>query len=140
MSRIKVSIPEQLLFETSYPVTIDLINYGGHVGNDRFLLVMQEARMRWLATKGVQSEISLPENKALFVTDVAGQFLAEVFHGAQLTVKLFLGGQSRCGFDVVAQMFNEQQEVFRGKTGMVCVDLNTRRASSLPKDLALFMI
>ena len=48
MPRIKLELPEKLVFSTEIPVRITDINYGGHLGNDSILSIVQEARVRFL--------------------------------------------------------------------------------------------
>jgi len=46
--RIKLELPEIMVFSTEIPVRITDINYGGHLGNDSILSIVQEARVRFL--------------------------------------------------------------------------------------------
>ncbi len=39
-------------FETEYKVIVSDINYGGHMGNERALIIFQQARMEWLNSIG----------------------------------------------------------------------------------------
>ena len=50
-------------FSTQLTVGIGDINYGGHVGNDRFLLFFQEARLRFLAGFGMSEAAVTPEDR-----------------------------------------------------------------------------
>ena len=46
MGRLKLDFPEPVIFATELEVRADSINYGGHVGNDRFLSLAQEGKLR----------------------------------------------------------------------------------------------
>ena len=40
------------LYETDYKVIVSDINYGGHMGNERALIIFQQTRMEWLNSIG----------------------------------------------------------------------------------------
>ncbi len=52
MARVKLDLPETFLFATEVILRLSDINYGGHVGNDAVLVLAQEARMRFLSSRG----------------------------------------------------------------------------------------
>ena len=54
--RVKLDHQKTPVFNTTIEVTIGDINYGNHMGNDRFLTLMQEARLRWLQSLGFKNE------------------------------------------------------------------------------------
>ena len=49
-------------FETEYKVIVSDINYGGHMGNERALIIFQQTRMEWLNSIGSVSytHLTLP--------------------------------------------------------------------------------
>jgi acyl-CoA thioester hydrolase len=49
------------MFFTEIAVTIDQVNYAGHVGVDAYLAIVHEARIRWLKLHGL-SEVNLGDN------------------------------------------------------------------------------
>ena len=52
MPSVKIELPAAWSFRTELPVRITDLNYGGHVGNDALLAMIQEARVRWLGQFG----------------------------------------------------------------------------------------
>ena len=44
MARLHIDLPEKFNFATELAVRVSDLNYGGHVGNDSMLTLMQEAR------------------------------------------------------------------------------------------------
>ena len=52
MNRIKLSLPELFSFSINMQIRVTDLNYGGHVGNDTVLSLLQEARQQFLASKG----------------------------------------------------------------------------------------
>ncbi|HCZ36928.1 MAG TPA: thioesterase, partial [Cytophagales bacterium] len=45
MARVELTLPDKFIFETQLTVRASDLNYGNHVGNDRILTLMQEARV-----------------------------------------------------------------------------------------------
>ncbi|MCU0364969.1 MAG: hypothetical protein MUE93_04775 [Ignavibacteriaceae bacterium] len=41
MPRIKIETPDKFIFSTEIPIRITDINYGGHLGNDSLLSIIQ---------------------------------------------------------------------------------------------------
>lgn len=87
MARIKIEIPNNFIFSTELIAQIGDINYGGHVGNDKFLLYAQETRVRFLR-KYQLSELNIGEETGLIMTDSAIIYKSEVFAGDEIIVEL----------------------------------------------------
>ncbi len=79
MSRIKIDLPESFSFSTSIPVQITDLNYGAHVGNDKVLSFLHEARVRYLQSLGY-TEFNM-EGIGLIMSDAALIFKNEMFYG-----------------------------------------------------------
>ena len=52
MARIKIDFPNNIIATIKLKVRIGDINYGNHVGNDAFVLLIHEARIQWLQQNG----------------------------------------------------------------------------------------
>lgn len=72
-------------FSTDIYVQISDINYGGHLGNDRYLSIFQEARLRYLKQFGY-SEIDIGDYTSLIMSQAHIDFKAEAFWGDRLKV------------------------------------------------------
>jgi len=57
MPRLTLDLPSQFIFSTVLTVRHNDINYGGHVGNDSFLSLMQEARIVFYRQLGFRGEL-----------------------------------------------------------------------------------
>ncbi len=137
MARVKIDMPETYRFITQLPIRITDINYGGHLGNDAVVSILQEARMRYLATFGATELKAL--GTALIMADAAIVYKGEGFYGDQLTVEVTADEFSTVGFDLFYRV-----STFRGgqltliaeaKTGMVCFDYEARKVARLPEAL-----
>jgi len=134
--RVKLDLEKTPVFNTTIEVTISDINYGGHMGNDRFLTLMQEARLRWLQSMGFKNEKDIDKTVGLIVVDAAIQFKAEVFHGERLSVSLAIDELSGKGFDLYYVVVKEDDKLAAiGKTGILCYDYIDRKVVQIPDGL-----
>jgi acyl-CoA thioester hydrolase len=132
MARIRIDLPELFNFETEIPVRITDINYGGHVGNDAFLSIIHEARLKFLQNFGY-SETNI-EGKSLIMADSAIIYKAEGFYGDIFKIKIAVTEFSNFGFDLIYKISKDSDNlVVIAKTGMVFFDYNVRRVTSVPE-------
>lgn len=135
MARIHFDLPEKFIFETELSVRVSDLNYGGHVGNDRILLFMQEARVIFYRNLGFQSEVSLEGEIGQIVTDVLVVYKSESFLGDVLTIKIAVADFTKYGFDMIYLLQDKVtgRSVASGKTGIVCFDYTKRKVASIPE-------
>jgi acyl-CoA thioester hydrolase len=136
MARVTLLIPDQKVFSTLMDIRIGDINYGGHMGNDRVLTIMHEARLRFLKALGYKNEINIGKDTGMIVADSVVVYRAEAFHGDQVRVSIALDDFSAYGMDIFYLLENIEtdQEIARGKTGIVFFNYKTRKVSRIPKD------
>ncbi|HMP91009.1 MAG TPA: thioesterase family protein [Kiritimatiellia bacterium] len=133
MARVKIDLPENWLFQTEIPIRVTDINYGNHMGNDAFLGILHEARMRWLAGYGWTELIFDPVG--LIMIDVAVKFKTEAHYGDVLTVSLAAVDWTRLGFDLVYCATNARsQEVGRAQSGFVFFDYQKKKVCPVPEE------
>ena len=136
MARIKIELPAQLPFRTMLPLRITDLNYGGHVGNDRILSLMHEARVQYLHHLGLRE---VHEGTGLIMADAAIEFKKELFYGDRLEVSVGAGEFSRVGFELF-YLFEKgngetRQPAVLAKTAMVCYDYTNQKIMALPAEL-----
>jgi aconitate hydratase len=93
MERVRVNIPEFFSFKTKIPIRITDVNYGGHVGNDSFLAMIQEARLQFYKHYGY-SEINV-EGMGTIMVDVAIEYKAQGIPLVVIAGKEYGTGSSR---------------------------------------------
>lgn len=132
MAKVKIDLPRTFQFRTEIPVRIDDINYGGHVGSDAVLSLLQEARVRMLKEYG-WSELRV-ERAGLIMTDATVVYKSEAFHGDLLVVDIAVADITGLGFDMIYRVTDKatEREVARAKTGFVFFDYATRKAVPVP--------
>ena len=132
MSRVKIELPSAWSFSIEIPVRITDINYGNHLGNDSFLSILHEARMRWIHQFG-WTELNV-EKTGLIMVDIAVRFKSESVFGDILRVQLAPIEWTNLGFDLVYLATNARTgaEVARAQSGMIFFDYTARRLTSMP--------
>ena len=134
MARVKVTIPEHTAFQTQLPVRITDLNYGNHMGNDALLSVLHEARVQLLQHFGY-TELSIG-GASLIMADVAIEYKGEGFYGDVLTINMAFNDISKYGFDITYHVLNQNnKEVARAKTGMLCFNYELRKLMTLPEEV-----
>jgi acyl-CoA thioesterase FadM len=137
--RVRKIVPGPTCFETSIDVQIGDINYGNHVGNERYLLFAQETRIRFLQSIGC-SEVKFGEH-GLVLTEAHVEYLHELFHGDSLIIKMSVSAPSRASFDcfyeIIAIRPAGNITAALIKTAMVCFDYNERKVRSISEPLRL---
>ena len=132
MSRIKLTMPEKILYKTKIAVRITDINYGNHLGNDSVLSIAHEARVRFLNSLGY-SEMDV-DSAAIIMSDAAVVYQREAFYGERLEIDMAVGDISRKSCDFFYHIKNEnQQSVAIVKTGIVFFDYKTKKPQRVPE-------
>lgn len=133
MARIKIDLPKEFNFSTEMEVTIDSINYGGHLSNDKILAMAHEARLRYLKHIGA-TELDF-FGVSLIMGDTAIVYKSEGFHLDKIKIEVTAGDISRVGFDLFYKFHNltSGKELAHVKTGMVCFDYKERKVKEMPE-------
>jgi len=133
MARVKLSLPADLPFRTEIPIRIGDINYGGHLGNDAVLSIVQEARVRFLGAFGY-TELDI-EGAGLMMTDAVVVYAGEGFYGDILDVQVGVVEIGHAGCDFVFLLTNRAtgKEIARAKTGMVFYNREAKKVTAVPE-------
>ena len=120
-------------FETEYKVIVSDINYGGHMGNERALIIFQQARMEWLNSIGYdEADI---EGKGLIQLESHVYYLKEVFMGEKLLCRITGVQPERITFNIEYEIIKENNEAaIKGTTKMAVFDYEKKKISRIPKE------
>jgi acyl-CoA thioesterase FadM len=135
MARIVLEIPDRLPFATEITLRVSDINYGGHLGNDRVLSLVHEARIRFLKSLGLAERDAC--GVGLLMADAAVVYRSQAFHGEVIGIGVGAGDFSRTGCDFYFRLTNREtrREVALAKTGVVCFDYRSSRVAGMPEEL-----
>jgi acyl-CoA thioester hydrolase len=132
MSRPRLVMPDAYPFETEIPVRISDVNYAGHLGNDRVLSVLHEARIRWLASLGF-TELDCG-GAGIVVRDAAIEYRSEAFHGERLLVAVAPAepGGASCDVYYRVRCAADGRLVVNARTGLAFFDFAKRALHPMP--------
>ena len=133
MERIKVDWPDPVVFTTELNIRITDINYGGHLGNDRLLSLVHEARVQFLVSHG-WSELDV-DGVGVIMTDAAMQFCSEIFYGSKVCIEMGIAIRGRLRFTLLYGLRDVENgdELARVRTGMAFFDYATKKAVHAPR-------
>lgn len=134
MARIQLELPASFLYSCELTVRASDLNYGGHVGNDSILTIMQEARILFYQSMGYKNELNFEGSVGHIVADAAVVYKSEGFLGDVWTIEIGVNEFGKYGFDMFYRITNKRttKEVALGKTGIVFFDYDKRKVASIP--------
>lgn len=137
MARIHIDLPSQFLFTAEIMVRVSDLNYGGHLGHDTLLTILQEARILFYRSLGYRDETSFEGSVGQIIADVAVQYKSESFAADILVIHVGVLDITRFGFDMIYRVVNKSngKDVAVAKTGIVCFDYGKRKVAPMPVSL-----
>ena len=130
--RFKIQLPEKKHYSCSLKITIDQINYGNHLSNDKVLVLCHEARIRFLSEQGL-SELDC-FGAGFIITDAQMEFIAEGKHGDELTIDLYIDLHSEIAFDFYHHMYTKERSIAKVKAGMLFFDYHKKKVRRIPAE------
>jgi acyl-CoA thioester hydrolase len=136
MPRLKLQPRDSYPFEFRLTVRTTDLNHGGHLGNDRLLALVQEARVAWLAGHGWR-ELDCA-GVGVIMTDAAVVYQGEAFAGDELRFEVAAGDADGKGFRLYYRVTrpgaagSAATPIALAETGLVAFDYGTRRVTRLP--------
>lgn len=136
MARVKINLPEKFIYKMPLQIRVYDLNYGAHTGNDAILRFMQEARMNFLRSLGINDEIRITPDTGIIVADSAIEYKTETFFGDRIRILLAVDEHHKYGFDMFYHLLygDTNKEVARGKTGIIFFNYSRRKISTAPED------
>ena len=133
MARVQIDFPKHFCFTTDIDVRITDLNYGGHIGNDIFLSIAHEARVRFLKKLGFQNEGDGPGGIGIIMGDAAIIYKGEVKYEDTLVIDIAVGDFTNFGFDIFYRFTSKKhgKVVTFIKTGIIGFDYKTGRISRI---------
>ncbi len=137
MNRIKITLPEKFTFSTNLTIRVTDLNYGGHVGNDTFLSLIQEARQQFLLSHGYE-ELAIG-GVGLIIADASIEFKREMNYGDIVKISVVATDFDKLGFDLFykLEILSGEEPILAGKakTGMLCYDYAQKKKVSVPDEV-----
>ncbi|MBI9093165.1 MAG: thioesterase family protein [Desulfobacterium sp.] len=133
MARVEIKMIDRFLFETELIIKKADINIANHVGNDTFVSLMQEARIRFFKHLGYM-DLDI-EGRGIIISDLAVVYKSQSYLGDRLKVELGVGDFNKYGCDIFYQLTNSETSalVIQAKNGIVFFDYAKNRVSTIPE-------
>ncbi|MCY7422921.1 MAG: thioesterase family protein [Chitinophagaceae bacterium] len=136
MERIKLQLSSQFPFSTALQIRITDINYGGHVGNDTFLSLIQEARQQFLYHYGY-TELNF-SGVGLIMVDAAIEYKKELNYAETVKISVAALNFNKIGFDLHYLLEVESNGFLsvaaKAKTGMLCYNYDLKKRMPMPEE------
>lgn len=125
------------IFAGTYTVRVGDINYGGHMGNDKALLLFHDARLYFLGKYDFsESDIGGP---GLIMSEAHVFFKKEVFRGDELKIFIHIEELHNISFVMHYSVMRDDIEVMHGSTKLVVFDYEERRVAKVPESFIRIM-
>jgi acyl-CoA thioester hydrolase len=133
MARAKIGLPDHFLFSTEIEIRISDINYGGHLGNDSLLSILQEARLRFLKHFGFSEENVA--GYGIIMADAVIIYKSQAYYGDVLKIEITVDDFSKHAFDMIYRISKNPagREVARAKTRIAFFDYQKNITVSIPQ-------
>lgn len=121
-------------FSIDLEVRISDINYGGHLGNDRYLSLFHEARLRYLKQFGC-SEMDIGDETGLIMSQAHIDLKAQAFWGDRLTIFVRIAQITPIRFRMEYLMVASEdhaKQIASGYTDLAGFDYSSRKLKKLP--------
>jgi len=131
MPRANIKPLKSYSYRSELAVRTTDLNYGGHLGNDRLLSLIHEARVAYLASLGF-TELSCG-GTSLIMADAVISYRGEAFAGDVLSFETAAGEFGRLGFRLFHRVARPADGTLIAvvETGMVSFDYQAGRPAPL---------
>ena len=121
-------------FTTQMKVRIGDVNYGGHVGNDHFLLYFHEGRLRFLESFGF-SELDIGQGVSLIMSEAHVFYKSQLRYGDDIEINVTVSDIGKVRFKMNYEITNKHTGILaaEGYTMMSGFDYVKNKLSRLPQ-------
>jgi len=132
LARAVITLPDQFLFSTEITLRITDINYGGHLGNDAMLSLIQEARLRFLKNFGY-AENNI-EGFGIIMADAVIIYKSQAYYGDTLRFEISVDDIAKRACDLIYKISRtlSGKEIARAKTRIAFFDYQQNQTVAIP--------
>lgn len=136
MPRIKLKEQREYRYQFRRIIRDDDLNYAGHLGNDRLVSIIQEARMDMFKKLGC-TELDLGDGRTgIIIGDIVVNFITEAFSGDGLIIETNFDELRDKGMRLFYKISRatDGKLIALAETGIIAFDYKTRVISEWPAD------
>jgi len=131
MYRVKLQFDCTPLFQAHFILGSRDINYGGHLGNDSLVALLQESRILWLRSHNYSSEVDI-DGAGWIQADLQVQYIKEAFLGDTIAVTLGAVDIQSRGFTLLYKITKESDLIALAATNLLFMDYASRKLTTIP--------
>ena len=121
------------MFSIDYKVTISDINYGGHMGNERALLLFQQARIDLFKKLGLE-EMNIGDGIGTIQKDAHVYYKGEVYLGDSLIITIKKIEMKKATINFIYSVEKKCGKiVLEGSTTIVSFNYENKKATKFPE-------
>ncbi|MFM7671212.1 MAG: acyl-CoA thioesterase [Bacteroidota bacterium] len=137
MQNWELEFQEPVVFSCELTIRISDLNYGNHLGNDRIVSLLHEARVQFLSAFQY-TEMNL-ESVGLILRDLSVVLKREMFYGDALRIETSVPEWSAVGFRMQYRVIRKEMEAeivtALAHTTMICFDYSKKKPVRVPDKL-----
>ncbi len=132
MAKVIINLPQLFPFSTELDVLTQHINAGQHLANEQLVALLNEARMRYVATLPLKANGIDP--RAVIGADLAVSYKSEAHYGDRLKIEVGANDFNRYGCDFVYRVTNltNGKLVAEAKMAMLMFDYQNKCLKPAP--------
>jgi acyl-CoA thioesterase FadM len=124
-------------YSGTYTIRVGDINYGGHMGNDKALLLFHDARIYFLGLKGYSEKyIGGP---GLIMAEAHIYYKKELFLADEVNVYVHIEDIRGISFEMHYTIMRDEELVMLGNTKMISFDYEKRKVTKIPDAFLQFL-
>jgi acyl-CoA thioesterase FadM len=136
MQKIKIEIPDKILFTYQFLITKEDINIANHMGNERVLNMANDIREKMFMHLDCMSILHDTENtQGIVIANHTINYKNEGFLNDEITCQTGITNITECSFDLIFNFIKQDGRTLAVlRSGCVYYNFNLRKIRPLPED------
>ncbi len=118
-----------MIYETEYTIRVGDLNYGNHVGNDKLLTILHDARCAFLHKFGFNEAFLNCENKGLIVKSLSIDYHAQLYLFDAIKVSLSFSEVRSISLIINFVVYKNGEVVAEAKNTLVSFDYKNKKVT-----------
>ncbi len=127
------------MFEKEYEIRVYDLNYGNHVGHDKLVSLMHDARCSFLQS-GQYTELNIGNSfQGLIVSELCVKYLSQLFLNDIVKIKIFISDISHSFFKMNYIIEKENKPVANAVISLVSFNYDKNKVEKMTGDFKVFL-
>ncbi len=132
MQRVKIEIPQRILYSFPFTITQADINIAEHMGNERILVFANTVRENFFAYFKL-NYVDVENKVGIIVANHTINYKSEGFLGDEIVCEVGVDTITECSFDLIFHFIkNQERSLAVLRTGCVYFNFKERKINALP--------